>query len=74
LPQLLPQSQSQPSPMPLAASSGNGGGRQRRRKQRQQRGHTTINQQMAVTATETAFVAAAIVKMSDCCLQGIKPC
>jgi hypothetical protein len=29
---------------------------------------------MAVTATETAFVAAAIVKMSDCCLQGIKPC
>jgi len=56
-PQLLPQST--PLPMTSAASSGNGRDRQRRQKQRQRRGNTTINQQMAEIATETAFVAAA---------------
>jgi len=62
-PQPLPQSP--PSPMTSAArSSGNGGGRQRGQKQRQRQGHTTINQQMAVTATKTAFMAVAAVMVA----------
>ena len=66
-PQLLPQSL--PSPMTSVASSGNGGGRQRWWKQRQRWGHTTINQQMTVIVTETAFVAATASILFQCYIQ-----
>ena len=58
-PQPLPQLP--PPPMTSAVrSSGNGRGRQQWWKSRQWRGHTTINQQMAATATKKAFVVVAV--------------